>query len=66
MAENVSTLADDGLSLELVDADGGRGVAYLHISEGQLVVNAQDGANLVVVRTDPPAVRLLKSFAAAL
>lgn len=32
--------------LELTDAEGGRGVAFLYISEGQLVLNAQDGSNL--------------------
>jgi hypothetical protein len=52
--------------LELTDAEGGRGVAFLYISEGQLTVNAQDGSNLVIVRAGPEAAALIKRFAAQL
>lgn len=62
----MSHLEPGGLSLELTDADGGRGVAYLYISEGELVINAQEGANLVIVKTGPEAASLLKRFAARL
>jgi hypothetical protein len=56
----------DDNCLELTDADGGRGVAYLYVSEGQLVLNAQDGSNLVIVRAGPEAAALIKRFAAQL
>jgi len=52
--------------LELTDAEGGRGVAFLYVSEGQLVLNAQDGSNLVIVRTGPETAALIKRFAAQL
>jgi hypothetical protein len=52
--------------LELTDAEGGRGVAFLYVSEGQLVLNAQDGSNLVIVRAGPEAAALVKRFAAQL
>ena len=50
--------------LELTDAEGGRGVAFLYVSEGQLVLNARDGSNLVIVRAGPEAAELIKRFAA--
>lgn len=62
----MSSIEPDDLSLELTDADGGRGVAYLYISEGQLVINAQQGSNLVIVKTGPEASALIKRFAARL
>lgn len=62
----MSHLEADGASLELTDAEGGRGVAYLYLSEGQLIINAQEGANLVVVKTGPDAAALLKKFASRL
>lgn len=62
----MSHIEPDGLSVELTDSDGGKGVAFLYVSEGQLVVNAQQGSNLVVVKTEPGTVELLKRFVESL
>ena len=45
----MSHLEPGGLSLELTDADGGRGVAYLYISEGELVIKGSAAGTTVNV-----------------
>jgi hypothetical protein len=62
----MSTAHQDENCLELTDAEGGRAVAFIYVAEGQLVINAQDGANLVIVHVGPAAAALLKRFAAQL
>jgi hypothetical protein len=62
----MSQIGPDGLSMELTDADGDKSVAYLYVSEGQLVVDAQQGSNLVIVKAGPGTVELLKRFAESL
>jgi len=56
----------DDNCLELTDAEGSRAVAFIYVAEGQLVINAQDGANIVIVRAGTDAAALLKRFAAQL